>query len=84
MSLFQVKLKADSISDLKQQILCSLDKLDKEELTNLKWYLLTRNENVNTLTNGKEIKEEKLIDKDKEEPKIVKQKKEKKKKKKKI
>ncbi len=71
MSLLQVKLKADSISEIKEQILLSLDKLDKEELTNLKWYLLTRNEDEKTLAKENEKKEEISLNEDIEEPKIV-------------
>ena len=81
MSLLQVKLKADSISEIKEQILLSLDKLDKEELTNLKWYLLTRNEDEKTLAKENGKKEEISLNEDIEEPKIVEKKKRKKKKK---
>ena len=44
MSLLQVKLKASSKEELKEQIKEKLNDLDEEELTNLKWFLITRKE----------------------------------------
>ena len=47
MSLLQVKLKASSKEELKEQIKEKLNDLDEEELTNLKWFLITRKEGEN-------------------------------------
>ena len=42
MSISQIKLKANSTEEIKEEIQNELNKLDNEELTNLKWLLLTR------------------------------------------
>ena len=39
------ELKAKTVDDIKMNIIKKLDELDREELTNLKWFLLTRKEN---------------------------------------
>ena len=39
------ELKAKTVDDIKMNIIKKLDELDREELTNLKWILLTRKEN---------------------------------------
>lgn len=71
MSILPMKLKAESTSEIKEQIILSLNELDKEELTNLKWFLITRKDDKQTLKNEKEKKEEISLIQDIDEPKII-------------
>ena len=40
---FNIELKASSVNQIKKVIVKLLDNLDREELTNLKWFLYSRN-----------------------------------------
>ena len=71
MSLFQIKLKANSNEEIREEIKKELNDLDNEELTNLKWLLLTRKYMKNELNEKKSKRKErenspiKIIEKEK-------------------